>query len=127
VLDVGEAVGSLVGITEVGLTDGSFVGLMVGIQDGSEVLRREGTVVGLAVGSAVGLGELDGSAVGIRLEGTPEGDALVACVDGKKLGNFDGNLDGFNETRGVGDAVRSRDGDRVVVSRGALEGLTVGD
>jgi hypothetical protein len=53
-LNVGEAVGSLVGVTDDGVTDGSFVGLVVGNQDGSEVFRIEGIIVGLAVGSEVG-------------------------------------------------------------------------
>jgi len=53
-LNVGEAVGSLVGVTDDGVTDGSFVGLVVGNQDGSKVFRIEGIIVGLAVGSEVG-------------------------------------------------------------------------
>lgn len=77
---VGEAVGSVVGVADDGVADGSFVGIMVGWKDGSKVVRSEGKFVGLSAGS----------------EGTRVGRTLAELV---------GDRDGFNVTRGVGDTL----------------------
>lgn len=83
---MGEAVGSVVGVTDDGVADGSIVGLVVGNQDGSEVVRSEGRIFGLAVGS----------------EGTRVGNAVADLV---------GVRDGLNVIREVGDTLRPREGD----------------
>jgi hypothetical protein len=115
-INVGDAVGSDVGLLKVGIHDGSFVGRKVGNHDDALDLLILGLTVGNAVGSEVGIElgfiviEIDGNIVVSVVVGSTVGSKNVESIVGSFVVFKEGVTDGSNVCFKDGDDDANNDG-----------------